>query len=126
MSNAPRTRLERAGNIETVIDPDTGKPYRTGRTRSGRLIDKNRSDDWRGYKSHLTLRQKKIIAYALRQLDRGCLPEQVWIKIQPYWNPSPMQYPLTAATIQSWRMIRGAQRARGKEWPLPSENTAAN
>jgi hypothetical protein len=120
MRSAPRTRAERAGKLETAVDPDTGKEYVTARSRSGRLLDKNRSDDWRGYKSHLTLRQKKIIAYALRQLDRGCIREQVWIKIQPYWNPSPMQYPLTERTLQSWVMIRAANRARGKEWPLPN------
>lgn len=116
--NSPQTRAERAGKLETAVDPDTGKEYVTARSRSGRLLDKNRSDSWKGYKSHLTGKQKRIIAYALRQLERGCTREAVWIKIQPYWKPSPMQYPLTQATVQSWVMIRAAQRARGREWPV--------
>lgn len=117
MNVSPRTRYEDARSV-TEVDPDTGKTYVTGRTRTGRLIDKNRSDGWRGYKSHLTERQRKLMRWALRQRDRGVSRERVWIRLQELgWEPSPMQYPLTQATIGSWELTRASQKARGREWP---------
>lgn len=113
----PVTRAE--GRTPTVeVDPDTGEEYVTARTRTGRTVEKNRSDGWRGYKSHLTVRQKRLIAYALRQRDRGCTREAILEKLQPYWVPSPMQYPLAVNTIASWELTRRSQEARGREWPI--------
>lgn len=115
-SREPVTRAH--GRTPIVeVDPDTGEEYVTAKTRTGRPIEKNRSDGWRGYRTHLTKKQRRLIAYALRQRDRGCSREAIWIKLQEHWVPSPMQYPLTVNTIASWELTRASQRARGREWP---------
>jgi hypothetical protein len=114
----PKTRAEgRERILET--DPTTGREYVTAKTRTGRSVDKNRSDGWRGYKSHLTAKQRRIIRWYLRQRDRGCSRERCWIEIQRSgaWVPSPMQYPLTFGTLASWELTRSAMQSRGKEWP---------
>lgn len=118
-SNEPVTRAE-GRSSELEIDPDTGIAYVGAQTRSGRVVEKNRSDGWRGYKSHLTRRQRRLIAYALRQRDRGCKRQDVVDKIleSGQWVPGQMQYPnLTANTVGMWEMIRRSQEVRGKEWP---------
>lgn len=118
----PVTRATgRTPTVET--DPNTGEEYVTARSRTGRLIDKNRSDGWRGYRTHLTARQRRLIAWALRQRDRGCTREAIWIKLQEVWQPSPMQYPLSVNTIASWELTRASQRSRGREWPIPAEGS---
>lgn len=118
MQNEPRTRAEGRQLIRET-DPDTGREYVTATTRTGRTVEKNRSDGWRGYKSHLTEKQKRIIRWYLRQRDRGCSREKCWIKLQEAdaWVPSPMQYPLTFGTLASWELTRAAMASRGKEWP---------
>jgi hypothetical protein len=119
--NEPKTRAE-GRRLTHVMDPDTGQEYVTAMTRTGRIVEKNRSDGWRGYKSHLTDKQKRIIRWYLRQRDRGCSRERCWIKLQESgaWQPSPMQYPLTFGTLASWELTRAAMASRGKEWPSSS------
>lgn len=116
-----RTRM--AGRqAQTEIDANTGREWVTGRTRTGRIIEKNRSNGWRGYKSHLTNRQKKIIAWALRQRDRGVNRVTIYNYIAEHdlWDQQPLQYPLTSNTIGAWELTRAAELKRGREWPLPS------
>lgn len=92
--------------------------YVTGRTRSGRLIDKNRDDGWRGYKSHITARNRRLMRWALRQRDLGHSRERVWIALQERgYTSGPMQYPLSQRTIAGWELTRMAMAKRGKEWP---------
>jgi hypothetical protein len=114
----PSTRAE-GKPLVTAVDPDTNRVYTTVKTNTGRLVEKNRSNGWRGYKSHLTRRQKQIIRWYLRQRDRGCSRERCWIALQEAdaWVPQPMQYPLTFGTLASWELTRSAERAKGRDWP---------
>ena len=119
MKYEPKTRVEGKPLIRER-DPDTGEFYITAKTRTGRTIEKNRSNGWRGYKSHLTQKQKRIIRWYLRQRDRGCSRERCWIALQKSgaWVPSPMQYPLTFGTLASWELTRSAEAAKGRDWPI--------
>lgn len=118
-SKEPVTRAH--GRTPTVeIDPNTGEEYVTVRSKNGRLVYKNRSDGWRGYKSHLTKKQRRLIAWALRQRDRGCSQRAVWEKLveSGQWVSGPMQYPLTQGTVASWELTRRAEWAKGRDWPV--------
>lgn len=112
----PETRIAGKKVIE-VVDGETGEVWRTAKTGSGRLIEKNRSEGWRGYKSHLTKKQRAQIRWALRQMDRGIARSRVFEALKAVWISSPMQYPLTPRTIGSWQGTRAAMAKRGKEWP---------
>lgn len=116
----PRTRLHGRQRVSQV-DPDSGEMYVTGLTRSGRLIDKNRSEYWRGYKSHLTYKQRVIIRWALRQRARGISRKRIYAEIVRLgaWKPQPMQYPFRLGTITSWELTYWAEIKKGRDWPLP-------
>lgn len=110
--------------FEKQRDPDTGQEHVIARSKTGRIIDKNRSDKRYGYKTHLTRRQQKIIAWALRQRDRGISRDRILAAIEEMgkregkgWEPQPMQYPISRGTITSWELTRAAEKKKGREWP---------
>lgn len=116
-----RTRAD-GKQLVRVLDPDTGEFYITAVTLTGRLVEKNRSEGWRGYKSHLTDKQKRIIRWYLRQRDRGCTRKACWeiLVKSGAWQPQPMQYPLSYRTLASWELTRAAEAAKGRDWPTLS------
>lgn len=117
-SNDPQTRIHgRPRIIEAVRAMNQTRT--TGVTKSGRHIDKNRSNDWRGYKSHLTERQRVLMRWAIRQSERGVAHQTIveWLYEKYGWEPVDMQYPLTICTIGMWRALRVREAQKGREWP---------
>ena len=115
---SPRTRAE-GRQRRTEIDETTGRTHVVVTSSTGRVVDKNRSDGWRGYQSHLTPRQKKLIRWAIRQKKRGVsAPVILDLLLNRYgWAESPLQYPIGPQSIRMWCATQAVMANRGKEWP---------
>jgi hypothetical protein len=115
---SPRTRAE-GRQRRTEIDESTGRTHVVVTSSTGRVVDKNRSDGWRGYRSHLTSRQKKLIRWAIRQKKRGVsAPVILDLLLNRYgWAESPLQYPIGPQSIRMWCATQAVMANRGKEWP---------